>query len=57
MDQVDVLQARVRKTQRWLRVSLVGWTVSVAMLVVAWILSMALLSTGVRLFDALAALP
>lgn len=57
MDQVEVLQARVRKTQRWLRVSLVGWILSVAVLVVGWILSMALLSTSFRLFDALAALP
>lgn len=57
MDQVEVLQARVRKTNRWLRVTLFGWVLTIAMLVAGWILSMTMLATSLRLFDAVASLP
>lgn len=55
--EVEVMQARVRRAQRWLRVTLLGWVLTIAMLVAGWILSMTMLATSLRLFDAVASLP
>jgi hypothetical protein len=55
--EVEAMQARVRGAQRWLRVTLLGWVLTIAMLVAGWILSMTMLATSLRLFDAVASLP
>lgn len=55
--ELEVVQARFARAQRWLRVTVVGWILTVVMLVMAWAISMALLSTGVQLFSSVFNLP
>lgn len=55
--QFAAVQARTLKGRWWIRLTTAGMVLSVAVLVVSWMLSMALLVTGSRLFEAVFALP
>ena len=54
---IPVPQTRAIRVRWWLGLSTAGMVVSVAMLVVSWVLSMAFLVTTSRLFEAVFALP
>lgn len=55
--ELEAVQARFTRAQRWLRVTVAGWILTVVMLVMAWAISMAMLSTGVQLFNSVFNLP
>jgi len=53
----DAVYARYVRAQRWLRLTVIGWLASVAVLVVGWAASMVMLHTGLRLFSSIFTLP
>jgi len=55
--ELEAIYARYVRVQRWLRVTIIGWLASVAVLVFGWAVSMALLQTGLQLFNSVFALP
>ncbi|MDQ7843022.1 MAG: hypothetical protein QN141_05870 [Armatimonadota bacterium] len=55
--ELDAVYARYVRAQRWLRITVIGWLASVAVLVVGWAASMVMLHTGLRLFSSIFALP
>lgn len=55
--ELEAIYARYVRVQRWLRVTIIGWLASVAVLVFGWAISMALLQSGLQLFNAVFTLP
>ena len=55
--ELEAAYARYVRTQRWLRVTVIGWLASVAVLLVGWVVSMAMLQTGLQLFNSVFNLP
>jgi hypothetical protein len=54
---IVAVQAQAVKARWWVSVTTASMIVSVAMLVVGWVVSMTLLVTGSRLLEAVFALP
>ncbi len=54
---IATVQARVLKARWWVRLTTASMILSVAMLVVGWMISMTLLVTSSRLLEAVFALP
>jgi len=54
---IATVQARVLNARWWVRVTTASMILSVAMLVVGWMISMTLLVTSSRLLEAVFALP
>ena len=54
---IPVIRAHALRAQWWLRFTTVGMILSITVLVVSWVLSMAFLVTSSRLFGAVFALP
>jgi|GEM_PF-5028063 len=55
--ELDAVYARYVRAQRWLRLTVIGWMASVAVLVFGWVASMAMLHTGLQLFSSIFTLP
>ena len=55
--ELEAIYARYVRVQRWLRVTIIGWLASVCVLVFGWAVSMALLQTGLQLFNSVFTLP
>jgi len=54
---LETVYARYVRAQRWLRLTVIGWLASVAVLVVGWVASMVMLQTGLQLFASIFTLP
>jgi len=54
---IATVQARVLNARWWVRLTTASMILSVAMLVVGWVISMTLLVTSSRLLEAVFALP
>ena len=55
--ELEVVYVRYVRAQRWLRVTVIGWLASVAVLLVGWVVTMAMLDTSLQLFNSVFALP
>lgn len=55
--ELDAVYARYVRAQRWLRVTIIGWLASVAVLLFGWAISMFLLQSSLYLFNSVFALP
>lgn len=55
--ELEAIYVRYVRVQRWLRVTIIGWLASVAVLVFGWAISMAMIQTGLQLFNSVFTLP